>query len=169
MANELNFIIIGWLLGIFSSLLIPEWNNHREKSREKKNFKKILTIEIEKLKNRLQSDIKTFYEEYGQNESNNDEIDLIYQLINYSPIILGNPYNLIFYQENYKNLIYLSDIERKKIIEVFERLSTMNSYIQIYKDLSSENDNKSLVNFKRKLVINFFGHLKIADKEISSI
>ena len=108
MTNEIILIIGGWLLGTFSSLLIPEWINHREKSREKKNYKNILTIEIEKLKKRLQNDIKTFREEY-ELKSNNAETDLMYQLIHYSPMILGNPYNLIFYQENYKNLIYHSD------------------------------------------------------------
>ena len=168
MTNEIILIIGGWLLGTFSSLLIPEWINHREKSREKKNYKNILTIEIEKLKKRLQNDIKTFREEY-ELKSNNAETDLMYQLIHYSPMILGNPYNLIFYQENYKNLIYHSDGKREKIINVFERLLTMNSYIQIYNDLPAENDDKSIVNFKHKLVMNYFGHLKIVNEEISLI
>ena len=169
MNDEIKFIFFGWSLGLISSLLIPELNYYLEKYRDKKNFIKILTIEIEKLENRLQNDIKRFYEEYELNKSNNYETDLIYQLINYSPIILGNPYNLIFYQENYKKLIYLSDDKRKKTIDIFERLSTMNSYIQIYKDLSSEIDNKSIVSFKNKLVICYFGHLKIVNEEIGSI
>lgn len=169
MNDEIKLIIFGWFLGIFSSLLIPEWNNYREKSREKKSFKKNLTIEIEKLRNRLQSDIKRFYEEYGLNESNNGEIDLIYQLINYSPIILGNPYDLNFYQENYKNLIYLSDNKRKKITEIFDKLSIMNSYIQIYKDFSFEKDDKTIVNYKHKLILYYLGHLKIVNEKISSI
>lgn len=169
MNDKIILIILGWGFGTISSLLIPEWTNHRKISREKKKCKKILTMEIEKLKNRLQSDIKKFYEEYELNESNNDEIDLIYQLINYSPMILGNPYNLIFYQENYKNLIYYSDNKREKIINVFEKLLIMNSYIQIYNDLPSEIDNKSIVNYKHKLVMNYFGYLKIVNDDIRLI
>ena len=169
MTDEIKFAILGWLVGIISSLLLPEWINYREKSREKKSFIKILKLEIETLRIRLQSDFETFNTEHGLNKSKNAEIDLSYKLGNYLPIILGKPYNLNFYQENYKNLIYLSDTERNKIIDVFDRLSTMNSYIQIYHDILFEKDDKSIVDFKRKLVPYYFGHLKIVNEEINSI
>jgi hypothetical protein len=171
MAHEIEILFLGWLLGVISSLLIPEWRDYRKKSKEKLRFRNFLQIEIQKLKTRLQNEIKKFYDEYGISGSKHEEIDLAYSLINYFPKVLGKKYDLNFYHENYKGLTYLDEEERNEIINLFERLSRMNFIIKSYEDFShSENDvsDKSIRDFKGKLISTYFGHLKVANEEINA-
>lgn len=169
MANDIMVLVLGWGLGTVTSLLVPEWKNHRNESRNKKKFEQLLEIEIEKLKKRLQSNIDTHYLQYGLNPENTDNLTLLNTLINNPPVILGDNFNLIFYQENYKNLIYSDDEKRKAIINVFERLLTMNSYLDIYKDISSEKEDESIVTYRNELIVNYLAHLRNANEEISKI
>lgn len=171
MTHEIELLFLGWLLGVISSLLIPELRDYRKKSKEKEMFRKLLQIEIQKLKTRLQNEIKEFYDEYGISRSKHEEIDLAYSLINYFPKVLGEKYDLNFYHENSKGLIYRDEEERNKIINLFERLSSMNSIIRFYEDFlhpgKDESDN-SIRDFKGKLISTYFGHLKVANEEINA-
>jgi hypothetical protein len=114
---------------------------------------------------------KKFYDEYGISGSKHEEIDLAYSLINYFPKVLGKKYDLNFYHENYKGLTYLDEEERNKIINLFERLSTMNSIIRFYDDFShpgKDESDKSVRDFKGKLILTYFGHIKVANEEINA-
>lgn len=168
--NPEELVVLGWLLGVISSLLIPEWMDYRKKSKEEKMFRKFLQIEIQKLKIRIQNEIKNFYDEYNINRSKHEEIDLVYSLINYFPKVLGKKYDLNFYHDNYKWLTYLDEKEKDKIINLVERLSTMNSIIRFYEDFShpgKDESDKSIRDFKGKLISAYFWHLKVANEEIS--
>lgn len=170
MTHEIELIFLGWLLGVISSLLIPEWRDYRKKTKEKVLFRKLLQIETRKLKIRLQNEIKKFYDEYGISRSKHEEIDLAYSLINYFPKVLGEKYDLNFYQDNYKGLIYLDEEKRNKTINLFERWSSMNSIIRFYEDFShpgKDESDKSIRDFKGKLISTYFGHLKVANAEIN--
>jgi hypothetical protein len=116
MTHEIGLLFLGGLLGFIFSLLLTEWRDYRKKSKEQEMFRKLLQIEIQKLKTRLQNEIKKFYDEYGISGSKHEEIDLVYSLINYFPKVLGKKYDLNFYHENYKGLTYLNEEERNKII-----------------------------------------------------
>lgn len=169
MAPE-ELVVLGWLLGVISSLLIPEWIDYRKKSKEEKMFRELLQIEIQKLKTRLPNEIKNFYDEYGISVSGNREIDLVYSLINYLPKVLGKEYDTNFYHENHKGLPYLNEEERNRIITLVERLSTMNSIIRFYEDFSQpgkDESDTSIRDFKGKLILAYFGHLKVANEEIN--
>ena len=164
MTHEIELIFLGWLLGVLSSLLIPELRDYLK-------FRKLLQIEIQKLKTRLQNEMKRFYDEYGINRSKHEEIDLAYSLINYFPKVLGEKYDLNFYHENSKGLIYLDEEKRNKIIDLFERLSSMNSIIRSYEDFShlgKDESDKSIRDFKGKLISTYFGYLKVANEEINA-
>ena len=164
MTHEIELIFLGWLLGVLSSLLIPELRDYLK-------FRKLLQIEIQKLKTRLQNAMKRFYDEYGINRSKHEEIDLAYSLINHFPKVLGEKYDLNFYHENSKGLIYLDEEKRNKIIDLFERLSSMNSIIRSYEDFShlgKDESDKSIRDFKGKLISTYFGYLKVANEEINA-
>ena len=171
MTHETGLLFLGGLLGFIFSLLGTEWRAYRKKSKEKEMFRKLLQIEIQKLKTRLQNEMKKFYDEYGISRSKHEEIDLAYSLINYFPKVLGKKYDPTFYHENYKGLIYLDEEERNKIINLFERLSSMNSIIRFYEDFShpgKDESDKSIRDFKGKLISTYFRHLKVANEEINA-
>ena len=83
---------------------------------------------------------------------------------------MGKKYDTNFYHENHKGLTYLNEEERNRIITLVEGLSTMNSIIRLYEDFSRpERDefDTSIRDFKGKLILDYFRHLKVANEEIN--
>jgi len=139
-----------------------------ERRNEKKRINKMFTMEVENLKKWVQKNIDRIYKKYKLRENGNEEIDLAYSLINYSPTMLGIQYDLNLYHENRKNLIYLEDDKRKKISSIFDRVSTINSILDFYNNSASENNDKSIVKNIKKSIHEYFKELKNIREDLES-
>ena len=172
--DGLEQILTGAAVTIITAWVIHEVVDSRKKSKEKKEFIKILQIELDRLTTQILENKAAFYTEFGINnskDSHQQNMTLAYIQRDTLPEVLClgiKEYKLTPYDENSKSLIHLEDELRKKVIKLFERLLAMNVCMERYED-DSQSGNADYGVFRKKQMLNYFKHLKLADKEIGPI
>lgn len=157
--NTIIILIIGWFLGVMQPFIIDPI----KKMNDKRNFKKIVGMDIKNITNHLESKKQSVLDFSGgstlddaiKKYTNSDEV--IPTMQSFSDI------SITFYLENYtKFLEYLNGDE--KLIKFYLRIQTFNSVGKNTKEIQDTKDNGYRILFLTYLV-----HLKNALSEGKNI
>jgi len=124
--NEIGILFIGWVLGILSLIIEPFILGPIKKGLDKRTFKEILKEDIKNKINQMRSFVQSMADLYNKGSlqelkyilSNTDRLpDLDFKIDN------------DFYKVNYVKI--LEFYKKTDIINFYERISTMNSIVNI--------------------------------------
>ena len=135
LSKEISILLIGWLLGLISSIVLPFIHEYIKNWLSKRELKKLLKIDVEmKLEQlkRIENRIN-----YSSNyESLDDVVDHFRKYINMKeyaanmrfPPVIYDKISIDLYIKNRSKIINYFN-EEKQLLNFYERISTLNSLV----------------------------------------
>lgn len=160
-SGEIKILLIGWVLGIFTSIIEPFIITPIKKWQDKRNFKKILKEDIKIKVSHLKSIEQSITEFF--NGENRDAV--LFGLISTNKLT-DLPVIHIKVSEDFYNTNYMKFLEyfgkETNLLKFYRRISTLNSIVEIM-------GNYPGTEHSRAFLKNYFGHLKTALNEGKNI
>lgn len=157
-SSEIKILLLGWILGIFTSIIQPFIITPIQKWQDKENFTKILKEDIKIKLSHLKSTEKSISEFFdGENRD-----DILFELIKTNKLadlpVINIEISENFYKTNYvKFLDYYN--KETNLLNFYQRISTLNTLVGIMKEYPKESEHY------RVFLIHYFAHLKTALEE----